>query len=127
MQTIGSTFNAYAGRFRSRGIYDPLANIYAGLNYAIHRYGSGWTSVLGHGHGYAGGGIIEEPIFGIGRSGRKYSFGEKGKETVVPGSKSGWGRGPLVHIESMTVQDETDMAMVAQRLSFAVTAASLGS
>jgi hypothetical protein len=27
----------------------------------------------------------------------------------------------------MSVQDETDMAMVAQRLSFAVTAASLGS
>lgn len=40
MQTIGPTFNAYAGPFRSRGIYDPLANIYAGLNYAIHRYPS---------------------------------------------------------------------------------------
>jgi SLT domain-containing protein len=40
MQTIGPTFNAYAGRFRSRGIYDPFANIYAGLNYAVQRYGS---------------------------------------------------------------------------------------
>ncbi|MFI7678567.1 transglycosylase SLT domain-containing protein [Actinophytocola sp. NPDC049390] len=40
MQTIGPTFAAYAGPFRSRGIYDPLANIYAGLNYAINRYGS---------------------------------------------------------------------------------------
>lgn len=40
MQTIGPTFNAYAGPYRSRGIYDPLANIYAGLNYAIHRYPS---------------------------------------------------------------------------------------
>lgn len=40
MQTIGPTFNAYAGPFRSRGIYDPLANIYAGLNYAINRYPS---------------------------------------------------------------------------------------
>jgi hypothetical protein len=38
--TIGPTFAAYAGRFASRGIYDPFANIYAGLNYALHRYGS---------------------------------------------------------------------------------------
>jgi hypothetical protein len=40
MQTIPGTFAAYAGPFRSRGIMDPLANIYAGLNYALHRYGS---------------------------------------------------------------------------------------
>jgi SLT domain-containing protein len=40
MQTIGPTFSAYAGPFRGRGIYDPLANIYAGLNYAVNRYGS---------------------------------------------------------------------------------------
>lgn len=40
MQTIPGTFAAYSGPFRSRGITDPLANIYAGLNYAIQRYGS---------------------------------------------------------------------------------------
>lgn len=40
MQTIGSTFRAYAGQFLPRGIFDPLANIFAGLNYGIHRYGS---------------------------------------------------------------------------------------
>jgi hypothetical protein len=40
MQTIGPTFAAYAGRFASRGIRDPFANIFAGLNYAIHRYPS---------------------------------------------------------------------------------------
>jgi phage-related minor tail protein len=40
MQTIGSTFNAYAGPLRSRGIYDPLANIYASMRYALDRYGS---------------------------------------------------------------------------------------
>ena len=37
MQTIPSTFAAYAGPYVSRGIYDPLANIYAGVNYALHR------------------------------------------------------------------------------------------
>jgi hypothetical protein len=58
MQVIGSTFAAYAGPFRGRGIFDPLANIFAAINYAIHRYGSGWTSVLGHGHGYDDGGWL---------------------------------------------------------------------
>lgn len=40
MQVIQPTFDAYAGPFRSLGIMNPLANIYAGLNYALHRYGS---------------------------------------------------------------------------------------
>jgi hypothetical protein len=40
MQTIPSTFAAHAGKYRSLGITDPLANIYAGLHYAIGRYGS---------------------------------------------------------------------------------------
>lgn len=40
MQTIGSTFRAFAGPFRRLGIWNPFANIYAGLNYALHRYPS---------------------------------------------------------------------------------------
>jgi hypothetical protein len=59
MQVIPGTFAAYAGPFRGRGILDPLANIYAALNYAKHRYGPG-LSALGHGHGYASGGLIME-------------------------------------------------------------------
>ena len=85
MQVIMSTFNAYRSPSLSNNIYDPLANIYAGLNYAMKTYGSGWTSVLGQGHGYADGGIIGEPILGVGQSGRMYSFGEIGPETVTPG------------------------------------------
>lgn len=41
MQTIPGTFNAYAGPYRSRGITDPLANIFAGLSYALANYGAG--------------------------------------------------------------------------------------
>lgn len=41
MQTIPSTFYRWAGPFASRGITDPLANIYAGANYALHTYGAG--------------------------------------------------------------------------------------
>jgi hypothetical protein len=40
LQVIPGTFAAYAGPYRSRGITDPLANIYAGANYALHRYHS---------------------------------------------------------------------------------------
>lgn len=55
MQTIGSTFNAYAGKLRSRGIYDPLANIYASMRYALARYGS-LAAAYNRPGGYAGGG-----------------------------------------------------------------------
>ena len=56
MQTIPGTFNAYAGPYRSLGITNPLANIYAGVNYALHRYGS--LSALNRAGGYAFGGIV---------------------------------------------------------------------
>lgn len=44
------------GRTGSRGITDPLANIYAGCNYAIHRYGS--LAGMNRAGGYALGGIV---------------------------------------------------------------------
>ena len=53
MQTIPGTFYAYAGALAGRGIRDPLANTYAGLNYAIHRYGS--LAALSRPGGYAKG------------------------------------------------------------------------
>lgn len=47
MQTIPGTFQANAGKYASRGIYDPYANIYAGLNYAGRRYGPSHGGFLG--------------------------------------------------------------------------------
>jgi hypothetical protein len=64
MQVIRGTFDAYAGPFRNVGPFEygvsvnPMANIYAGLNYAVHRYGAAWTRVLGQGHGYDQGGWL---------------------------------------------------------------------
>lgn len=52
MQTIPGTFNAYAGPYKKLGITNPLASIYAGLNYATHRYGSHWTQALSGTQGY---------------------------------------------------------------------------
>lgn len=40
LQTIPSTFAAYRNPSLANNITDPLANIYAGLNYMIQRYGS---------------------------------------------------------------------------------------
>lgn len=40
MQTIGATFNAYRDRRLSADIFDPIANIVAGINYIKARYGS---------------------------------------------------------------------------------------
>jgi len=57
MQVIRGTFNAYAGPYRGRGpkkygvSVDPIANIYAGLNYARKRYGS-WKAAFRAGDGY---------------------------------------------------------------------------
>jgi TP901 family phage tail tape measure protein len=40
----------------------------------------------------AGGGVIREPVVGVGASGRSYSFGERGAETVTPGTGA-WNAG----------------------------------
>ena len=75
MQTIPSTFNAYAGPYKPLGILNPLANIYAGLNYAVHRYGSGWTKALSGIRGYATGTLSASPGLAL--------VGERGPELVA--------------------------------------------
>lgn len=63
MQTIPGTFAAYAGPFKALGILNPLANIYAGLNYAMHRYPSLQFAMDKPG-GYDGGGWLMPGQFG---------------------------------------------------------------
>jgi TP901 family phage tail tape measure protein len=59
MQTIPSTFAAYAGIFAGGGIRNPFSNIYAGLNYALHNYGSiGAIDPLVRPYGYDQGGDL---------------------------------------------------------------------
>jgi hypothetical protein len=61
MQVIPGTFAAYAGPYAGLGILNPLANVYAGLNYAMHRYGPGLAG-LGEGHGYDSGGWLKPGV-----------------------------------------------------------------
>mgnify|MGYP003634240916 CR=1 FL=1 len=53
--------------------------------------GGGWF-------GMAKGGIIREPIKGVGKSGQKYMFGEQGSEAVIPMNKMGGGSGVTVNV-----------------------------
>jgi tape measure domain-containing protein len=90
-QTIGATFRAYA--LAGHGdIYNPVDNAIAAIRYILARYGSvfnvpGIASMARGGAyvGYALGGMINEPIAGLGlRSGTSYMFGERGPELVTP-------------------------------------------
>jgi hypothetical protein len=86
-QFLKSTGSAYGLAY---GNTNPAAQISAGLQYIKDVYGSplgaysAWSSRSPH--WYANGGVINEPVMGVGlRSGDRYGFGERGPETVVPG------------------------------------------
>jgi SLT domain-containing protein len=58
MQTIDPTFNSYAVAGHGN-VWNPVDNILAGTNYALHRYGSlsnvpGIRNMLTHSGGYVG-------------------------------------------------------------------------
>ncbi len=44
------------------------------------------------------GGIINEPIFGLGKSGQTYTFGERGPETITPGVGTSIGGGSTYNV-----------------------------
>jgi phage-related protein len=70
LQTIMSTFRAFHWPGTSWNIYDPLANIAAAINYAVHRYGPSLMSGgmgMGSGHGYDDGGWLGRPLNRTGR------------------------------------------------------------
>jgi TP901 family phage tail tape measure protein len=88
MQTIPSTFEHYRLRSLPDEITNPIANIVAGLRYIESRYGSIFNVQQANAHlppkGYANGGWINEPVSGVGASGQRYTFGERGPEYVDP-------------------------------------------
>src|SRR5699024_6489822 len=77
VQVIPPTFNAYKYRGMN-DIYNSLQKLAAGINYAKNRYGkSGMLSVIGKGHGYENGGILQKAGLFLGAEGNK-------EEAVIP-------------------------------------------
>lgn len=74
--------------FDIKQAYDRAQAILASMQNSGKRGSS--SNVASNPWGRAGGGVINERIFGIGeRSGGTYMFGEAGREFIVPESKSG--------------------------------------
>jgi hypothetical protein len=130
-------------RSRTKELISPYQqyNIHNGRR---HRY----TGAVWNQHNFAGGnahdhiamrlgGVINEPVWGVGASGRSYSFGEGGiPETVIPGTPHYLAErsapqvvvqvaapaptaahgGPLVG--PVIVQDRADADMIANQLQF---------
>jgi SLT domain-containing protein len=98
MQVIGTTFNSFAGPYRILGIYSPLANVYAGMNYAIARYGPDWRNVLGHGHGYAAGGPTTGGYAWVGERGRELMRLPAGGHIYPHGQSEAMAAGPAIKV-----------------------------
>jgi TP901 family phage tail tape measure protein len=70
--------------WNSLNIHNGARHTYTGAVFRQHNFAGGNA----HDHwAMANGGVINEPIVGVGSSGRTYSFGEYGPETVTPGLK----------------------------------------
>jgi tape measure domain-containing protein len=85
LQMLPSTFKEYS---IGGSIWNPVANAAAAIRYIQARYGSVYNTPLFKGgpyKGYAKGGVINEPIVGIGLSTHtKYLMGERGPEKITP-------------------------------------------
>jgi TP901 family phage tail tape measure protein len=72
--------------FPEFNVHNGADHTYTGKVWAQHN----WSGGNAHNHfAMKDGGVIPEHVFGIGKSGATYEFGEEGPETVIPGYASG--------------------------------------
>jgi hypothetical protein len=138
-QIIRPTFQAYSGPYRNRGPFlygvslNDWAQIYTMYRYSISRYGkSGLASAWGGRQGYADGGLLTEPVIGLGlRTHSRYSFAENAPrvpEAFAPLTGRGdvFGDAPsrrpiTINVHPRREQSETDIAAaVSRRLAWAI-------
>jgi len=64
VQVIPATFAAYRSKSLPNNRFDPMASLFAGMNYAKARYGiQGMLGAIGHGSGYAKGGRVTSTLY----------------------------------------------------------------
>jgi hypothetical protein len=72
----------------------------------------GWAKALGKQHG----GMINEPIWGIGKSGQSYMFGEAGPERITPtgaSTRSGDGIGDVtINVNVDSINNDVDLEKI---------------
>lgn len=129
LQTIGSTFAAYHVPGTSRNIYDPLANIAAAINYAMHVYGPSLMRGgmgLGSGHGYAAGTGGASPGWAwVGEKGKELVY-FSGGETVIPnGGFPGYATGTVSAAQAIAASNRAAAASIAASNRMARAGASL--
>lgn len=95
----GENFLAWSNVMKSNTAYKGLSIEQAGAKY----YGLAQ---------FANGGIISEPVFGIGRSGRKYLMGESGSEMVVPLNGGSGTGGVVVNINIAKMSSDIDLNQI---------------
>jgi len=83
LQVIPPTFAAYRSKILPNDPFNPLANAYAAMNYAKHRYPN-IEAVIGHGHGYANGtDNATRGLHLVGENGPEFRW-FNGGESVLP-------------------------------------------
>ena len=88
VQVTPSTFAHYRDTKLSGDPYEPLSNLTAGMRYAKARYGvEGMLDVIGHGHGYAAGGLVSP----------SNTFARNFAQTFGTVTPSLYDRGGLIH------------------------------
>lgn len=87
LQVIKTTFDAYAGKYKSKGQLDPYANIYAAVRYASSRYGSGWSARMARPGGYKIGGPMVPGLSMVGEAGPELVASD-GSHRVISSSET---------------------------------------
>lgn len=87
LQVIKTTFDAYAGKYKSKGQTDPYANIYAAVRYASSRYGSGWSARMARPGGYKIGGPMVPGLSMVGEAGPELVASD-GSHRVISASET---------------------------------------
>jgi hypothetical protein len=116
MQTIPSTFEAYRSRALVDNILDPLANIFAGVNYALANYGPGMLAAGGrHGPGgaYVG---YESGTSYVPRTGP--ALLHEGEAVLTRQQNADRRSAPLIHVEHQHIEDAVGLDAVLRQAEF---------